>query len=353
MKRRGMALLMTLTILLVLSLALTKSFEDRALEQRHLSASLAQFQLENLARSVVRGLIQAFRVHGFWEVTRSKQGLALIPAGAVVPLGEAGISDISITSLDHLFNLKNRFKPLSVQAKVFDKTLTSIYAARQTQSFGVNPEEVMSALNDFQDPDSDPDEYFPYGAEQYPQAHPAFKVKNAPFDLLSEVKVLPAFALLGLSQKELEDHFRVSGPLESRLDVNMAKPEEIAAFLDQWSGLGEPYQNLERLKAPLLEILSQKDKNGFQPFFDEPFVSRGNSVFEQELEARGLMGQISAAELDLFSGVTKLALIRFTLHQGPRTKRVRVLVEFSYAIKLPGKRLPKATGAVIHEMQIY
>ena len=350
--RPGMALLMTLSILLILSLALAKSFEDRALERRHLEATRSRFLLENLSRSVVRGLVQVMRQAGYWELVGSPQGIKRFPPGVIVPLSEeSGISNLSIRSLDHLYNLRQIYKPASPQAKLLEQTLNRIYAGRTEQSFVPNPEEVMSAINDYQDPDPDPDQHFPYGAEQYPQAHPAFGVKNAQFDVLSEVKVLPSFVRLGLTQKELEQNFRVIGDLESHLEVNNATKEEISAFLDRYAGVGEPYPNIGRLKSELLEVLSRKDPTGLEPSFDHPFERRG-SVFEQEMANRGLFDQLTVAEKGLFVGVPRLVEVRFTLHYGSLSRQVVSQMLLQFGGKGTGK-LPSVTGVTLASLQVY
>lgn len=356
-RQAGMALLMTLTILVVLSLALAKSFEDRALERRHLQAEEARFQIENLSRSVLRGLIQAMRQIGYWQVAVSPMGIGRIPPGAVVPLGEGGVSNLRITPLDDRFNLRSIYAPQNGPAKLFEATLTQIYANREVAGYPPNAEEVMSAINDFQDADSDPDANFPYGAEQYPGVRPRFKVKNAPFDRLGEVKVLPAWQRLGLSQKELETHFRVAGDLESGLDVNSASKEQIEAFLERFAEIGEPYPNLARLQDELVEILSQKDEMGLEPYFDHPFVKRGNSVFEQELKSRGLEGQLNSSELALFRGVPGLVEVSYTVHHGEFSRRVRALLELKFGrssrgLGGAGGKLPSLSEVVIERFEI-
>lgn len=348
-----MALLMTLSILVILSLALAKSFEDRALERRHLEVSTARFQVENLGRSVLRGLIQAIRKGGYWEVANSPRGIRQIPEGAIVPLSEAaGVSRIRIRSLDHLFNLRQIYKPQSSPAKLFQQTLNAVFTARGTPYYGPNPEEVMSAINDYQDPDSDPDKHFPYGAEQYPNAKPSFQVKNAEFDLLSEVKVLPSFQQLRLTQQELEAHFRVAGNLESQLDVNSATPEEISQFIDKYTQVGPPYQNLGRLKENLVSILSKRDPMGLEPYFDHPFAKRGASVFEQELEAEGLLDQLTREEKDLFEGSPTLIQVDFQIHYQNLVRRVKCIIEMSLGRGSKSK-VPPVTKLKIISYRLY
>jgi len=352
-KQKGMALLMTLSILVILSFALAKSFEDRALERRHLEVSTARFQVENLGRSVLRGLIQGIRKAGYWEVANSPRGIARIPDGAIVPLSDkAGVSRIRLRSLDHLFNLRQIYKPQSTQARLFEATLNQIFKDRGTAYFGPNPEEVMSAINDYQDPDSEPDKHFPYGAEQYPNAKPSFVVKNAPFDLLSEVKVLPPFQQLRLSQKELEAHFRVAGHLEAQLDANGATEAEISAFIDQFEPVGPPYQNLGRLKDDLITILTKKDPMGLEPYFDHPFARRGNSVFEQELTTLGLLGQLTREEKDLFEGTPTLIQIDFQIHYQSLVRRVKCILELTHADRSKGK-IPAVTSLTIISYRLY
>ncbi|MDT8446027.1 MAG: hypothetical protein RRB13_03890 [bacterium] len=349
-RRPGMALLLTLTLLLILSIALAKSFEDRALERRHLEAQEAKFQMENTARSVLRGLIQVLRSVGYWQVAVGPMGLKRIPAGAVVPLGEGGVSNLTITPMDQRFNLSGRYDADDrAKAKLFEATLGSIYRQREQTTYPANVEEVIGAISDFEDTDQDPASV--YGVEQYPQSHPAFQVKNAELDQLSEVKVIPAFQRLGLTQRELEQNFRVLGDPLPSLDVNSASKEEIVRFIEQYSEVGAPFLNLSRLKDDLVEILSKKDKLGLGPYFDHPFVKRGQSVFERELAARGLGEQMSEREKGLFKAVPDLLEIRYNVHYGEFVRQVTAQLSLEWGGQSKSKT-PSLTKVVIERFEI-
>ncbi|MBU3915159.1 hypothetical protein KKA14_06455, partial [bacterium] len=103
---RGVALLMSLSIILLLSIALMKTFESRSVEVAHLENSLQRFQAETLSRSIYRAILIAIKTKGLVSIVQNKKSWFGIP----FPLQETQYFQLNeIRPIDHCFNLNWKF----------------------------------------------------------------------------------------------------------------------------------------------------------------------------------------------------------------------------------------------------
>ena len=189
---RGVALLLTLSMIVILSIALAKVYEERSVEVAHLGNSLRQTRVELLARSVFRTILSAIKDQGLIAVNYS---LTQIPDHAPIPFDDGLFTKPVITSVDSNFLLNSRaFKPGTPEAQIFTNLIVGILNEQSNGDVSTaqpDVEPLLSAINDWTDENVIPDEHFFYGGEIYPTEEPPFSVKNRLFDSLPEIKLLP------------------------------------------------------------------------------------------------------------------------------------------------------------------
>ncbi|MCP4753189.1 MAG: hypothetical protein GY866_20050 [Proteobacteria bacterium] len=333
---RGVALLMALSVILVLSTALMKTFENRAVEVVHFQNTLQRFQAETLARSVFRAILIAIKEKGLIFVVNSQKKMP----GVSLPIQDGTFQIHEIESLDHRFNLNYRFKSDGPRASVFSN-IVERRPREENEPDDVFQEDIhaaMSAINDWTDTDDDQDQEFLYDFEQYPQEEPAFEVKNQVFNRLSELKILPPFRKLGLSTEYLEENFRVHGG-EEKIDINLAEPGDVKAFLERYENV-EGYQAAYDNRELLDEIATGGEEEeeeeeetlglpSSEPRFPPPLGR--NSNWGLKLYAVGLWSLLNApGQKTPFSARTEYLAIRYSIQVDRITIVVKSIVHLLY-----------------------
>ncbi len=340
-----MALIMAMSVILLLSIALMHTFENRTVETVHLANTLQRFQSETLSRSVFRAIIMSIKTKGLLFVLNNRDQWQDIP----VPLNENQYFQIKkIQPIDHFFNLNRRFRADDPWPTVFLNIYNQYQVAGDPLAIESNLEEVipvLSALNDWIDSDDEADAEFLYNNEDYADVYPEFEVKNRELDSLSEVKLIPAVQELGFSQKDLKERFRIFA-LEKdsnkiSIDLNLSSPEEVEEFLLIFKD-AEKYPNMYDDAATIRGILEERDstmededqEEGSEasdpdPRYSPPLYSRGTTEWEQALELAGL--QLTADEQKLFSTTTNLLAIEYTVTTLRVTVTTETILEIEYS----------------------
>jgi len=339
-RKRGVALLMTLSMLLLISVALMKVFEKRALETAHLSNTLNRFQAETLARSIYRAVLIAIRDKGLVAVIGNRALWQAVP----FTLENATFRILEIKPADSRFNLNAKITAENARSRreLFYNLVSRLRQQTAPELHPLLPDDVvpaLSAITDFTDPDHDPDPVFLYDHEYYPRAEPAYAVKNREFDRVSEVRLLTPFRELGIASVPLEDYFRVHGDLTvpEFIDINLAQKGETAAFLELFQNV-PGYESAYANRAALEEIVTGEDNptledvpslKPVEPRFPPAnFHHRIESRWNEQLTKFGIT--LEPKELDLFRPATRLLSIKLSVEVGNVTVRVNSLLQLIY-----------------------
>jgi len=355
-RQRGVALLMALSLLAVLSAALMHSLEERALEVRFQAAEREDFFLQLQARSSFRVIASLLQTEGPWFVLESQLGLLPYRDAQdphlyhlALPIGETILSELHVTLLDHAVML-NPARGVKADAGL-DLVLGNLLAQlHEGEALPPAPDTIafLSSLNDFLDQDQDVDKEFFLGPETYYNQTPAFEVKNRGLDRLSEVKILPSYRSLGLRNDQLQRHFRIHGAEESAIDINLASKQEIEDFLARYKGLPD-YQTAYNRRAALARLFTEGRNHLAGPKYTDPTPSlmRREGQVKQQLAALGV--ELSPQEDALFRAETSLMRLEYSLSLGHRSRRVSCLLELQWG---DAGGAPQLVGITLHEFEV-
>ena len=330
----GVALLMTLSIITLLSITLMSAFEYRTVEIVHLENNLERFQAETLSRSAFRAILLGIQAQGLVVTVKNKDALNLFLQS--VPLfRNGGIYLEEIKPIDHLFNLNTKFDSKLVRAIVFGNLVQNLLK-EHTDRHEIFEEEIhsaISALIDFTDNNQEGDELFLYDFEQYPHEEPAYEVKNRPFDRISEVKLIVPFRNLKLSQEDIQKAFRIHGGKEY-IDINLAEEEEVIRFLENYENV-EGFEAVYDFREDLAKRIAEADSENsptqiIAPTrFTPPTYRRGNSKWERAL-GTDLLSKLSPKEKDLFSIKTEHIRLLYRTTVGRVNLETEAIVAVEY-----------------------
>ncbi|PCI29590.1 MAG: hypothetical protein COB67_03700 [SAR324 cluster bacterium] len=337
--KRGVALLMTLSVILLLSIALMKTFESRTVEVKHLENNLNYFRAVTLSRSSFRLLLTFIQETGVYSLSQYAKQFQGMP----IPLEDLGeditISNLKVESLDHRFYLNQRLESGKERAIALQSLIEHIKTKEsEGAAFYLSDEQVpnfMSAVNDWVDFDSELDRKIDYGSggEDYSEASPSFNVKNREFEYLSEVKLLPSFQQLELTNQQLLTYFRVfkrsTEPQES-IDINLASTQEIIDFLAIYEALSPRiYNNRQEIAARAKEQDTAGSQYSLEAKYEGDIITYRNNAWDPKLE--GIIGpNLTSKERELFSFRTSLLSIQYDFYAGRTGIRVQATLELSY-----------------------
>ena len=353
-KQPAIALILTLSILAMLSVSLMKSLDYRATEMRYIAASQADFELEVFARSTYRALAAGLTLGGPWGLFESSRGLVaykdkddphFYPIAA--PIAGGTIGNVRLRLLDQAFHLNptRAFKDKSTQHLTLVNLLTQLQKTN-TNFVSADIEGFLSEVNDFKDDNEESDPEFLIGGEQYTGLTPEFHVKNRQFDQLDEVKLLPSFAGLQLNQWQLKNNFRVFGPVDEAIDVNLASKQEIEDFLKRYEGI-EDYPNLFSNAEDIAKIIVAGRSSQMPKYMvtDGNLFGRGSDL-PAELEAAGIT--LTTYEQDLFKPTSELIEIEYIISMKGRTKKVSAIIEIVWDAK---EYKPKSSSLLAFKLE--
>lgn len=335
---RGVALLMSLSVILLLSIALMKTFEKRSLEVAQLGQNLDRFQAENLSRSGLKLILFSIKKAGLVTVNGYLEQLKEIE----FPIGNGTMKIREITPVDYRFNLNTKIKSdTDPRIAVFNNIIA--FAKEEANEYNYlsagNANEALSAVIDWTDKDEQMDSIFLIDSEQYPREEPEYSVKNREFDRLTEVRLLPAFRELGFSRAFLGQHFRVTEPSgedwEEFVDINLTPEATINQFLNGYDIQDEKYKNVFDRKEDILRIITDGRSHitisESADFTEVPIPFPPNKLkqtFWKNLEIEGI--ELTSDEKELFKSYSNHLFIHYQVFVGRVTLNVQSMVQVDY-----------------------
>ncbi|MBI3994082.1 MAG: general secretion pathway protein GspK [Candidatus Lambdaproteobacteria bacterium] len=260
-RRRGIALVMTLTIVLLISMFLAEFIFSTGLDLRGTANVRDGMQARNLAKSAFRAVQAGLMEDELVFMQGMAQLGGLLQLGGV-PFEEGVLSELTVRPLDALFNI-NEMRNLQVDKDndrarriLFVNTVSAmrIAATEFQEERGLSEEAILSlyaALFDWVDSDDLSYSGLPgySGAESdaYFSATPAHAVKNDALDRLEELRLVRGVVESELPWSAWAGHFtavpkstrNTNYPLTERINVNLASREELVAFLQRREMDGE------------------------------------------------------------------------------------------------------------------
>lgn len=250
-KSPGIALLMALMVVLLLTTYISEFFFSAGLELRTMQMVKESNQAKNLSRLVLKA-IQTGLLQDEVDFFQSIQDLEKAMALGGIPWEEGYVTQLKITPLDRRFNINDLYgkRMESPQEKVrwnlFLNTLKEM--PPPTTLVGIEPQPlpvediqgIYAALFDWLDVDKLDYIAFPgtTGAEDgaYLSFTPEIKVKNGKLDRLTELRLIRGVKESKIHWADWEKHFTIHGKPSNglyagRINVNLATREEIIQFL--------------------------------------------------------------------------------------------------------------------------
>ncbi len=341
LKTKGVALLMSLSVILLLSIVLMQSFENRSVEVKHLENSQNFFQASILSRSAFRILLSIVKEQGVYGLHVYSNRLQGMP----VPLEDLGehvlISQLEIKSLDHLYNINKKLK--TSDRENIDVLRNLIELLKQDESADSDLYELeeqiinfTSALIDWTDTDSDLDITIDYGSggEDYYEANPTFEVKNREIEFLDELNLIPSFRALNLSKQKIANNFR---PFYSKtnvteaIDINLASKEEIVNFLKRYQTFSTKYPNIITYVDDIAALAKDEEDSEYSVNPEAKYEGKlyKGSRWQEEIES--ITGVLALEEQKLFSFRTHLLKIRYDLYSNNTLVSVESVLGLQYS----------------------
>lgn len=258
-RRKGVALLMAMVVVLLLTTFVGELTFSTGLEMRAMTTFKEAYQARGLARSVFK----AVRIGLLMEEVSFFEGydqLQLLLVASSVPWDEGLLLDLEITPLDHLYSV-NEFanqRPNTdmdkVRYEIFYNTLIDLEIESEFKNEDEEEppepiaEEVIqglyAAIWDWMDMDEEEYLAFPgvNGAESsaYFSAIPEVNVKNNPLDLPTELRMIKGVLESRIPWDTWMERFTVlpkrSGLdfyFQEKINVNTATRDEIVEFLER------------------------------------------------------------------------------------------------------------------------
>jgi hypothetical protein len=343
--RPGVALLLALAIVVVLTSFLSELFLDTGLEVRAISNFRDSDQAQSLARSAFRALEIALKTQteelfaaGYFQLTALLQ---LSPA----PFEAGLLTRMQVTSVDGMFNLNEvgSAQPGSgldiLRWALFKTKLLAIQPTSEITGQIADPltdlqvTALYAALVDWID--ADDTEYSALGvrgAEQraYVGNDPEYEIKNAPLDRVEELRLVRGFMDMHLPWSDVASGFvalprsqdQAGTYLPEKLDVNLATRNEITSYLSgrevteakvlQDTTLGPTQKVVNRLASEAAAIAAAAVPDGQErPFFSDmsKFATAINGG-----TGKGVTGDFRSQDLDLlFRSCAKYLRVRVSV----------------------------------------
>ena len=374
--RRGMALLLTLVILMLLSIFMIEFSFQTTLETRGIRNFQSSFQARNAVKSMLKAVLEGLQTRD--EITFFRQDLQFLqelnalagietasilnpppptqlPQGILEDFEDIVFYSPVIRPIDHLFNLNRLLREgtpvpgndydLRLSAQFFQMTsnlpVTSLDGVKKEEgppSF-LAEDQVMQIYGNIFDWLDAKDGEMPYttpyvgsiGAEQlsYLDYGQEKIVKNRGLDQLDEIRLIIGFRESGIPWESWERYFTTypvgkppeagSPEGESRLNINLATEEEIIEFLNRFD------QN--RIPSELFESNTQ-----------EYVINAANiaSVLKQQEETTGPLNMLVDAEYRQAGSIQSALDADPTTNYLPRQAEQKFFIRFSqwYQIRL-------------------
>ncbi|HKI98333.1 MAG TPA: hypothetical protein VKB51_07665 [bacterium] len=364
---RGIALLMALTVVMLLTYFMSEFFFATGLELRGMTTFKDSQQARMLAKSVFKAT-QVAMLQDEVNFFKGYDQLAKLLQVAAVPWNNGLLVGLQVTPQDPLFNLNQNAgtRPGTTQERerrqIFLQTLERLQVPVQGTPEATSPlpvetiEGLYAALYDWTDADSD--EYLEFPAVRGAEADAylglpvPYDVKNAPLDRLTEIRLVRGVAKSGIPWAMWEATVTALPPVSGadsgfteRIDVNVASHEHIATFL------------ATRLEDPNVIGGDEDIINGIAPYaqsadqladFFAPADGQRQTYdpdsLQQALESQGFTGNYGKSYL--FSTINQYYRIRIVTEVAGVRARLEAMLNIP---RDPKTRTAKGTPKILWE----
>lgn len=253
---RGIALVMALVVVLLLTTYMSEVFFSSGLEMR----AMSNFRDAQVARGYARSAFTALRTGLLQDEAAFFQGYRQLEAllnVTPVPFEDGMLLRLRVQPLDHLYNINQIGR--NIRQNTDEDRVRWEFFFNSLQDLNVPPEppleeavplpaetiqQLYAAVWDWNDRDQEPYTGFPglNGAEAgaYFDAEPAYTPKNAALDRLSELRLVRGVAESRVPWPEWEARFAalpreqpVQYYITEQVNVNVASRQEIVSFLER------------------------------------------------------------------------------------------------------------------------
>ncbi|MGK0290262.1 MAG: type II secretory pathway component PulK [bacterium] len=350
--KSGVALFMTLSILLVMSISITQLIENTGQEIKLIQNNQTQFQIDSYARSIFRSILTATASKGANQVALGFQQLRKL--GIPLTIENGRVYGLRLESLDHRFSLNTEIQSRNKDAlKQVYQNLIALHKDPMVYLDDASTLKSLSAIQDWIDKDETLfDLLLVEGDEgnalinQFPQR----MIKNRKLDYLAELKTIPAVSSLykTLKNKEaktqLRDFFTVyeiesnSCGITGKLNLNMLQGttrkeyyNEILLFIQRFSSLTHCDANkfVPYAKDIANAIAERVAKNN--PIFKKTTYKvpiKTDQVWIEDYKSGGITATIAD---DFFKGRSKFIRLKFQVEIDQVKKSVQADLELDYA----------------------
>ena len=290
---RGIALLITLVILALLSVFITEFSFETKLETRGIQNYQASFKARNAVKSLFKAVLEGLKrqdeikffkeyIHNLLKLGTFGNEISFLnppkpvrlPAGIIADFPEVSFYTPHIRPIDHLYNLNRIQTPpnrvlnsetksdvrranqfINIVKKWNPTTNKKVVSPVSAQNIQLNIDEILpiyAAIFDWIDKDSVNYESTIYGTigsekDSYNAAYPEIKIKDGYLDVLSEVQLIHGIREKRIPLDFWKNDFTIYpvgtkydptedfSSIKPRINVNLATYEEIIEFLAQFN----------------------------------------------------------------------------------------------------------------------
>ena len=197
--KKGVALLVSLSSVLLISLVVTESVQKTSTELKLIENEDVRLRLETSSFSLMNVFFKELNARG---ANRIHRFLNSVGNAGLLPDEETVLQNVKVWSMDHYIFTGGSYVGDAgfKQVKLMKKTL-DIYA-QDTPNKELLYDELLGNLADFIDFNDEPiNDNNLLGAESHPESAIRFAVKNKGLDLISELNILPVFQEMKLIKK--------------------------------------------------------------------------------------------------------------------------------------------------------
>ncbi len=346
-RRLGIALVMTMTVLLLVSIFLTEFFFETTLEIRAIENFKSSFVAQSVVKSMFKAMLVALsnnetifflQLREFYQFNEDPAELSILdPPDGLIQLPVGAIPDFEgvtfytpyVRPIDHLFNLNRIQGPKGTRApdtpndritfNQFVNLIAEIPIEIPQEADSQEPVEyrylklentapLYAAIFDWMDAKDEgalySNEAGVEGAEDAAyenfEAAPDLKVKNHRLDRLTEIRLIDGIVESGLTYDDWKKNFTVYDVgiaqgldgFKARLNINLATRDEIVIFLRRFEYNSEYYSDLGGLPDNI--ELYQKFVDAAENFADLviQYDEQGNRVVHDSKTLKDVMTEL-------------------------------------------------------------
>lgn len=251
---RGVAILMSLVVLMLLTMFMSELFFTTGLELRSITTYRQGQQARSMARSVFRVVQIGLLMDEVEFFEGYRKVAALLDSGVSLPWDDGLLISLKIEPQDHLYNLNQERNNRTgssrdvARSRLFMNLLRDLEVPGELADSPLEPiseltlQALYAALSDWMDNDNEDYDQFPgvLGAEEsaYFNTKPEYSVKNAILDRLDEIRLVKGVRESRIPWPEWRKRFTALEQItegtfyiSEKININIASREEIVQYL--------------------------------------------------------------------------------------------------------------------------